>query len=74
MDVQCITSEPKGNKGKKNGGGGSEIEGKMRSWGGFWVLLGGKTNGRSSFCGQDGAMEGEFVNSGHIGENEGELM
>jgi hypothetical protein len=26
------------------------------------------------FCGQDGAMEGEIVNSGHIGENVGELM
>ena len=59
---------------EKKQGGGSEFEEKMRSSGGFWVLLGGKTNGRSIFCGQDGAMEGEFVNSGHIGENEGELM
>jgi hypothetical protein len=27
MDIQCITSEPKGNKGKKKGGGAADFEG-----------------------------------------------
>jgi hypothetical protein len=33
IDFQCITSEPKGNKGKKMGAAGRILRDKRMSWG-----------------------------------------